>query len=241
MLANEKETLGFYVSSHPLEKWRDWSTIFITATTTSIKEARQYQRIVLAGLVQSVRTIVVRSGRSAGQKMAIVTFEDIAGTCETVLFTDCYNKFAHLVEQDAMIFVLGRIDLSRGDPQVIVERIVPIDGVPLQPGRLCLRVNGPALNGSGKSAVTRAAELLGSRGNPDSAAAGADAFPVDLVVDTEHGRAVLQTPVRTTLSPDLIAPLTAALGPGCIRITRGVWLDADERRKDNRSRRPIAT
>ena len=142
-----------------------------------------------------------------------------------------------------MVFILGRIDLSRGDPQVIVERVVPIDGVPLQPGRLCLRVNGPALNGSGKSAVVRAAEIIGEHsaegGGGKKNGAAADAFPVDLVIDTEHGRAILQTPIRTVLSPELVSPLTEALGPGCIRILRGVWLDADERRKDNRSRRPV--
>src|SRR5262249_36307599 len=85
LLAGEKETIGFYVSSHPLQTWGAWARVFATADTMMLKQLRQDQRAVIAGIVQSVRTLVVRTGRSAGQKMAIVTFEDLLGTVETVL------------------------------------------------------------------------------------------------------------------------------------------------------------
>jgi DNA polymerase-3 subunit alpha len=186
-LAREKEALGFYVSSHPLERWTAWAGVFATASAASIGGLRQDTRVVLAGLVQAVRTIVVRNGRSAGQKMAIVTLEDLAGTAEAVLFADCYAQFEHLLAADAPVFLLGRVDHSRaggeGKPQVVTERVVPIDGVPLLPGRLRLVVDGQRLNGSGESAlasvarVVRGAGEAAGGGRAGSAADGAGAAP----------------------------------------------------------------
>jgi hypothetical protein len=70
--------------------------------------------------------MVVKTGRSAGQKMGVITLEDSIGTAECVVFSDAFAKFGHLAVADQIVFVLGRIDLSRGSPQVITERLVPI-------------------------------------------------------------------------------------------------------------------
>ncbi|HYE02004.1 MAG TPA: DNA polymerase III subunit alpha [Phycisphaerales bacterium] len=176
-LAKEKEALGFYVSSHPLQRWAAWSGIFRTAQLADLPQAKQDQRVVVPALVQSVRTLIVKSGRSAGQKMAIVTFEDLTGSVEAVLFSDCYLQFDQLLRPDEMVFVLGRVDHSRAGgrgadrapadaqpqeakPQIVVERIVPIDGVPLSPGRLRLVFDSARLNGGGAAALARARALL---------------------------------------------------------------------------------
>ncbi len=218
-LAHEKDVLGFYVSSHPLDSWRDWHSVFTTHTTTTAKECPQDARIVMAGLVQSVRTLVVKSGRSAGQKMAILTFEDGGGAMDCVLFTDNYARFGHLAEADKAVFLLGRLDRSRGDPQVVVERVVPIDGVPLLPGRLQLVFDDRRLNGSGNAAMTRAADLIREKGN-----AGPTGFPVELVVLAESSAVVLaaEARLRVAIDPPLIKDLTACLGPGNVRIAGGV-------------------
>src|SRR5581483_1397554 len=97
-----------------------------------------------------------------------------------------------LLTQDAVVFVLGRVDRSRAgmvtkknggggaaggmeddeagalgggasgneNVQVVVDRIVPIDGVPLMPGRMWLRVDCDRLNGSGEQALRTMAEIV---------------------------------------------------------------------------------
>jgi DNA polymerase-3 subunit alpha len=240
-LAGEKETIGFYVSSHPLETWGRWARVFATADTAVIKGMRQDQRAVVAAVVQSVRTLVVRTGRSAGQKMAIVTMEDLGGSVECVLFTDCYAQFEHLLKQDAILFVLGRVDLSRGEAQLIVERVVPIDGVPLQPGALELRVHSGRLNGEGPGALKRIAGLVtareaptptGTNGNvpdgPEPAIDPPPAFPVQLVVETGAGAQVLlaaDRSLRVPLTPRLIDGITGVLGDGSVRVVGGVAVE----------------
>jgi DNA polymerase-3 subunit alpha len=163
-LAFEKEVLGFYVSSHPLERWRFWAGAFASADTATIKNLTQDARVVLPAMIQSVRPIVVRNGRSAGQKMAILTVEDHAGACDCVLFTDAFAKYGHLAEPEKVLFVLGRLDLSRGDPQVVVDRLVPIDGVPFDQGKVRLFVDEMRLNGAASATMSRVRALLGGAG-----------------------------------------------------------------------------
>ena len=164
----EKEILGFFVSSHPMDQWKRWSSVFTTTTIAGVKSCQQDARVIVAGIVQGVRTLIVKNGRSAGQKMAVVTVEDPTGSIECVVFADAYARFSHLVETDKIIFVLGRADLSRGEPQLVTDRLVPIEGSPLSPGRLQVLIDERKLNGTSIPAVEKLAAML--RGSsPDAA------------------------------------------------------------------------
>jgi DNA polymerase-3 subunit alpha len=246
-LAKEKDALGFYVSSHPLDAWRFWTGVFNALTTGAVKEQKQDARVIVPGMVQSVRTLVVRSGRSAGQKMAIVTFEDLSGSCECVLFSDAYLKFGHLLSNDSALFMLGRVDLSRGDAQIIVERIVPVDALPLLPGRLQLLVDEVRLNGTSEGAIDQVAQIIAgdmaSRAGPAPAGGRLAApaapkgeadplFPVDIIIATADAAIAVEVDRknRVRLSPDLVKSLVTTLGPGTVRIVGGVTLDVMEKK-----------
>jgi DNA polymerase III alpha subunit len=162
----EKDVLGFYVSSHPLDQWKHWTGVFATGTTQTIKNTPQDGRLVLAGTVNATRVLVAKSGRSAGQKMAAVTIEDPLGVAECFMFTDQYAKYGHLCEIDKPVFVLGRVDHKRGEPQLLIEKITPIDAAPLLPGRLQLIVDETRLNGSSEAAIDRVGVLLAANLEP---------------------------------------------------------------------------
>jgi DNA polymerase-3 subunit alpha len=232
-LASEKDALGFYVSSHPLDRWKSWAGIFTTANTGHIKEMQQDQRAVIAAMVQSVRTLVVKNGKSAGQKMAIITVEDMHGACDCALFTDAFAKFGHLAEAEKVVFVLGRVDLKRGEPQLIIDRLVPIEGVPLEGGRLRLMVDEVRLNGAAPAALRQVASLVTGTAttNGKPAPAGSPMLPVELVIGTETQVAVLATDpkVRVSLEPDLIKAVETELGAGMVRLVGGVALDKMEK------------
>jgi DNA polymerase III subunit alpha len=235
-LANEKAALGFYVSSHPLDRWKSWYTVFTTTTTAGVKEMQQDQRAVIAAMVQSVRTIIVRNGKSAGQKMAILTMEDMFGACECALFTDAFSKFGHLAEAEKVVFVLGRVDLKRGEAQLIVDRLVPIDGVPLEGGRLRVMLDETKLNGMAGTVLGNVAGLVrgGSKGPADGVppAAGPN-LPLEIVIGTEHQVAVLQADpgLRVALRPELTAALEGELGAGMVRVVGAVALESTEKRR----------
>lgn len=210
-LAKERDVMGFYVSSHPMEVWRPWAGCFANAACASLGSRQQDQRVIMAGLIQGVRSLVVKSGRSAGQKMAVVTLEDPTGTGEIVVFSDQYAKFGHLLEPDKILFVLGRVDLSRGTPQVVAERLVPIEGVPVLPGRVRITVPGVRLNGSGVAAVEHVARLL---------LASSPQIAANQLAIGQQGAQVEPKPdgVLATISPAAAGPVvsstTGSLPPG---------------------------
>src|SRR5690606_32090161 len=162
-LRQEKETLGFYVSSHPLQQWSQWISAFATAPITTVQESAQDRRVVLAAVVQSTRTLVVRSGRTAGQKMGILTLEDLTGVMDAVLFADRFALYGHLLESDEPKFFLGKVDHSRGGAQLIIDQVAPINAVPLEKGRLQIVVREPRLNGTAPEAIEQLAALIGQR------------------------------------------------------------------------------
>ncbi|HYF14180.1 MAG TPA: DNA polymerase III subunit alpha [Phycisphaerales bacterium] len=236
-LAFEKETLGFYVSSHPLDRWKYWSAAFATCSIADIKGKEQDARVVLPAMIQSVRTIVTRNGKAAGQRMAILTVEDATGACDCVLFTDNFAKYGHLATAEAVVFVLGRIDLKRGDPQVIVDRLVPIDGLPLDSGKVRLFVDEVRLNGSAGEALSRLRGMLTAEAPPEPkpAAALADValrFPLEVVIGTQTGVYFLacDPKLRVSLSPPLVQSILGELGDGMVKVVGGFTLDKDKPR-----------
>jgi hypothetical protein len=156
----EKEALGFFVSSHPLDQWKYWSQLFTTSDVASVKQSPQDARVIIAGIVQNVRALTVKQGRSAGQKMGVVTIEDATGSVECVMFADAFAKTGHLAETDRVVFLLGRADLSRGEPQILADKLVPIEGLPLLPGRLQFAVDELRLNGGSETALRKLRDLL---------------------------------------------------------------------------------
>jgi DNA polymerase-3 subunit alpha len=119
----EKELIGLYVSSHPLSnlpKEIEQLSNFIYVKDLA-QEAETFSGHVaaMAGMVESVRTMTTK----AGDSMAIVRLEDMTGAIDAVLFPRAWKKYSALIAPEEVIIVYGKIDLSRGDPQIIVERV----------------------------------------------------------------------------------------------------------------------
>ncbi|MCW5755887.1 MAG: DNA polymerase III subunit alpha [Phycisphaeraceae bacterium] len=236
-LRHEKETLGFYVSSHPLEQWGPWIRAFATHDLGQLPEIEQGRKVIVGVMVQSVRVIVARSGRSAGQKMGILTIEDTTGTADAVLFSDAYHRYAHLLEDDGPKFVIGRLDRSRGDAQIIVEQMAPIEAVPLEGGKLRLYVRDSRLNGNGPVALEQVHDL--ARRHDASAKTGepidAPVSPLEVVVcigECEPIAVASTNPASVRLEPAFIAGVERVLGPLSARLVDGVSIDRPDGRRN---------
>ncbi len=127
MLTYEKEVLGFYVTSNPLSKYADTIEIYSTVNTTHLANGRDGHEVVIGGMVIKIRDIVTRKGRNAGAKMAVFTLEDLQGTCEVVLFPDTLSQFDHMLEIDKILFVKGKVDVSRELPNIIASDLISLE------------------------------------------------------------------------------------------------------------------
>ncbi|TVQ32106.1 MAG: DNA polymerase III subunit alpha [Phycisphaeraceae bacterium] len=198
-LVYEKEVLGFYVSSHPLDRWRERIEKFATTTTTGLKQIPQDRPAILGGLVNSVRPIVTRNGRTPGQKMAIVTVEDRMGTSDCVMFTETYAKFGDTVAPDAVVFLVGKVDHKRGDPQIIVEKVIPVESAPAALAtRVELVLNEETLNGDGAGTLQHIRGLVGSHSREHNGSAKAE---LQFTVISGDKRIRLSAGPRTRVCP----------------------------------------
>ena len=141
-LANEKEILGFFISGHPLEKYRDklddlraLSTEEISALTRSTGKD---ENITTAGIITNLR--VLKSKR--GDFYAQGALEDMAGSVEMLVFPEAYRKLQEKVKLEVPVLIRGGVRIEEGaNPKLTVNDISPLEDakVPL-PNSLRIRV-----------------------------------------------------------------------------------------------------
>ena len=221
-LAQEKEVLGIHVSGHPLEQHEDSIRLWCNSTTSSLNDRADGHEAVVGGLLTAVRITVVRNGRSAGKKMAIITLQDRGGSVDGVVFSDAYQRYAHLLQQDGAVIVVGKVDRSRGEMQLLVNRILSVQDAPQH---LARRLELTFTNGRGqgdtKSQMELASGLLRQAG---ASRIAEGATPVEVVVHVHTGDhvATIRSQRRVVIEPKLIEQLGGVVGKNNIRvISRG--------------------
>lgn len=123
-LAQEKAMLGFYISGHPLDKYRDELMTFTTFTTGRLPEASDGREVTIGGIITAVKKMLDKRGNM----MAFVTLEDYTGGVELILFSECYSKSQEFAEVDRLVLVTGRVSTREGEaPKVIATEVVPLE------------------------------------------------------------------------------------------------------------------
>ena len=145
LLAAEKETLGFYITSHPLTQYaRELASLSRPSGVTMAGLADgTVGSITIGCMVASVRPLVTRNGKSAGKKMAMLTLEDLSGKCDAVVFAETYEKVSHLLAPERMVFIVGSVDRRRDMPSIVIDEVIPIDdAIPKLTGHVLIRLDG---------------------------------------------------------------------------------------------------
>ncbi len=147
LLQAEKETLGFYVTSHPLVKYGRELDSLATAKCATLTEVPDGSPVTLGCMIGSIRQRITKSGRSAGKAMAMFTVEDLTGPAECIAFAETYERLSGLLHEEAIVFLTGTVDRRREKPQVMVDSIVPIEqAIEELTGSLLLRLEQPGGN-----------------------------------------------------------------------------------------------
>ncbi|PIE04300.1 MAG: DNA polymerase III subunit alpha [Spirochaetales bacterium] len=121
LLALEKEHLGFYVSGHPLDSWKKIWEKTSNLDISKIERSSTEKSYTVMGMIKDVRTLVTRKG----DRMAFAVLEDFKGTVELTVFSRTFEKYGHMLVEDAIVGVTGTVDLSRENPQIKVKEIRP--------------------------------------------------------------------------------------------------------------------
>ncbi len=120
----EKDTLGLYLTGHPIEQYLDELRNFTTHKLMELNPEKK-QNIVIAGLIIAMRTMNTKRG----DKMAFITIDDRSGRQEIALFSDKYEQYQDILIKDSIIVLSGELGLDRysGNARITVDTIYDLD------------------------------------------------------------------------------------------------------------------
>ena len=123
LLALEKESLGFYITGHPLNRYEDVLEKFTNADTQMLKEKKDGEALRLGGMIRSTKIIKTKKG----DLMAFVTLEDLHGTVEITVFSSLYAKVYNLLADENPVLVQGQLQKDENSAKILADNIITID------------------------------------------------------------------------------------------------------------------
>ena len=117
----EKELLGLYISSHPLENVKSYLQKK-ALPINQLKDQFPRQKIKIGGIVSSIKKILTKQG----QPMLFVKVEDLTDKAEVVVFPTIFEKFGDSFQENKIVLVTGRVDFRDNSPKLICEEIEEI-------------------------------------------------------------------------------------------------------------------
>jgi DNA polymerase-3 subunit alpha len=123
-LEGEKETLGLYLTGHPIQRHEAALEKIVDAKLRDLKPTEN-RTVVVAGLVVGMRTMQTRRG----DRMAFVTLDDRSGRLELAVFSDLYERHRELLGKDALLVVRGQVSVDEysGGFKMSADEIWSID------------------------------------------------------------------------------------------------------------------
>ena len=117
----EKELLGLYVSSHPLNSFKK---LFETKTTAIIKIDKAWvnKKVILGGLINNVKKIITKTGKP----MIFMKLEDLTSKTEVVVFPNLLERNPNALQENKIVFVAGRVDDRNGEIKIIADDVQEI-------------------------------------------------------------------------------------------------------------------
>jgi len=207
MLVQEKETVGFYVSGHPIEKFARETARFCKKKIAELVDERKNTECMVAGIVTDFRERRTKKG----DQMAIFNLEDMGGSIETVVFPYAFMKCESCLTADQPVLVSGKFEFeSERSCKIIASDIEPLEGIfERRADTLRISARTDALSANTANSLNRLFE--GSRGETG--------IEIELY-HPENFRVNIRSSdfVKVKSSPELIAKIENLCGSGSVRV-----------------------
>jgi DNA polymerase III subunit alpha len=216
-LANEKEVLGFYLSSHPLAEHAATLSAYSSHTTVEAAALPHRTEVFIGGMIAAVKFSNTKNPRpgSTATRYAMFDLEDMHGIMRTIVWPEEFVNHGHLVQADAILMARGVIDKRPGSEEAnfIVNELIPLAEL----GKRFTRGVTVRLTESDKAEgqLDRLREIL--RGYPG-------ACDLELLVCLADGSRVRckSDGLRVSPDPEMRARVEELLGAGNCRLTAAV-------------------
>jgi DNA polymerase-3 subunit alpha len=193
----EKETLGLYVSDHPLRPVLHKLGKHTDTTVSDLEGYKDGAIVWVGGLATSVRINTTRKG----DMMAILQLDDTRGLVEVMVFPRVYAKCARCVREDAVLKVKGKVEIKEGIPRIVA---LESEELHLEPGADPVYLDAGAFVGLSRKAARETFALL-------------ERHPGKRPLFLVSGDGVLEEKLGGIAdTSDLHAELKQLLGPRCL-------------------------
>jgi len=202
LLRLEKETLGLYVSEHPLHGVRDQLRRRVDCSLVELERRRDGEVVTVGGIVSTVKTTTTKKG----EPMVFLRLDDLTGGVEVVVFNSVYTAARELLETDRILLVKGRVDHKQeGETKLIALEVSEFEAVS-QRTEVRLKVDAR----SAPAGIVRELSHV-VRDFPGEAR-------VVLALETSEGPKVLELGphYRVRPEPDFFAEVKALLGEAAV-------------------------
>jgi len=203
LIAFEKETIGFYISRHPLSRYQEQIKKHTDLDSSALSKLQNGTEVKICGLVSGVKEIVTKKG----DRMAFLTLEDMKGFVEVILFPEVFKAALPYLRGGDPILIKGVLDLSEEHVKI---KSTEVNALPEPPSsslkRLHLKVR---LSGFHSSQLADLKEMIvANRGsskvllhfidgdNRETVVALSDQYTVD---PSENFKNCIQTLFKTSL------------------------------------------
>jgi len=193
----EKETLGLFVSDHPLRPVLHKLKKHIDTTVSDLEGCRDGAVVWVGGLATSVRVNTTRKG----DNMAMLQLDDTRGLAEVIVFPRIYASCEASVREDAVLKVKGRVERKEGIPRIVA---MEMEELRLEPGPEPIYLNAAVFVDRPRFVVEEAFEIIRRyRGESPLLLLSADGALQERIMGVDD-------------SSDLYAELKQLLGPHCV-------------------------
>ena len=119
----EKELLGLYFSSHPLDNLQEFFQMKKAIPIKSALEKKDSDLVVLGVLITKIRKITTKKG----QMMAFLSMEDKSGSVDGIIFPRTYETMKDTLVSGKPMLVAGRLNIREGEKSIMVEKAMLVD------------------------------------------------------------------------------------------------------------------
>lgn len=144
LLRNEKESLGFYITGHPLTKYDIMLTKLKARKTTELEHIPDRSDIIIGGILRGMKK---KNVKSTGDLMAYLALEDDEGSVEVIVFPELYKNSVHVLKKDMLLLVKGTIDKDEKGVRVRAKEVSNLEDA----GKIKLKRMDISINDSGDS------------------------------------------------------------------------------------------
>jgi DNA polymerase III subunit alpha len=144
MLAFEKESLGFYITKHPLSSLEEEIKQYTNTSTQRIFEMKNEQSVSIIGMPGNIRLKMTKKG----DRMAFMSLEDLYGSVEVIVFPDLYKDSIDILGTDEPVMVKGVTDVEGKDAKIIANSLIPFSEIKNRKKSMRVHINlhAPELN-----------------------------------------------------------------------------------------------